>query len=696
VATTTTRKRTATAAAEPKKQAATKPAAKTTAAKATPTKATKAPAKAQPTPVAKSTAAKAAKATPTKATPTKATAAKAAPAKAAPKAEPKPAAATKATKSAATGGKKASGRNGTPPGEAHSAAVTDLLTRGREEGFLTHDQILEAIPTPEGQMGQVEELYAAAEEAGIEVLDEQNQPTLIGERDEEETDTAPAGTAKPKEAEEDLEALAADIIGIDDPVRMYLKEIGKVALLTAEEEVVLAKAIELGELIVEEPARALVNLFAWVTLDSEPKARSMAAMRAFDLPRESPRVTHEAIDWWVGRKRKTIEPPTIKLSKARKASNLDDDARTRLMEAESILKVLAADPSQGIRDAILFGATYRFRSISHAGAAELVEMERWSRETAQEIVKEYIEAGNDNEYLLSLGYDPTIPLDVPLEKRTGRLVEQSTDARKRLTEANLRLVVSIAKKYIGRGMSFLDLIQEGNIGLIRAVEKFDYEKGFKFSTYATWWIRQAITRAIADQARTIRIPVHMVETINRLIRVSRTLLQELGREPTVEEIARRMSRDEIIRELRDKLQREPTEGETDERVAEGPQTVSPEKVREIMKVSQEPVSLETPIGEEEDSHLGDFIPDLASVAPADAASHQLLKEQVEGVLDSLTPRERRVLQLRFGLEDGRSRTLEEVGRDFNVTRERIRQIEAKALRKLRHPSRSRKLKDYLE
>ncbi|MGH2381575.1 MAG: sigma-70 family RNA polymerase sigma factor, partial [Candidatus Limnocylindria bacterium] len=217
------------------------------------------------------------------------------------------------------------------------------------------------------------------------------------------------------------------------------------------------------------------------------------------------------------------------------------------------------------------------------------------------MVGEYITSGHDAEYLLSLGYDPTIPVDVPLEKRNGRLVEQSTDARKRLTEANLRLVVSIAKKYIGRGMSFLDLIQEGNIGLIRAVEKFDYEKGFKFSTYATWWIRQAITRAIADQARTIRIPVHMVETINRLIRVSRTLLQELGREPNVEEIARRMSRDEIIRELRDKLQREPTESEVDVRVAEGPQTVSPEKVREIMKVSQEPVSLETPIGEEEDS-----------------------------------------------------------------------------------------------
>ena len=584
---------------------------------------------------------------------------------------------------------------------AQAAIISGLITRGREEGFLTHDQILEALPQPEAQMAQVEELYAAAAEAGIEVLDDQNQPTLIGERDEDEpapaavTAATPA-TAKPKQTEEDLEALAADLIGIDDPVRMYLKEIGKVALLTAEEEVVLAKAIELGELIVEDPARSLVNLFAWVTLDSEPKARAMAAMRAFDLPKESPRVTRDAVDWWVGRKRKTIEPPVIKLAKARKAPNLDDEARTRLLEAESILKVLADDPAQGLKDAVLFGATYRFRSISHAGAAELVELETWARETAQDIVKEYIEAGNDAEYLLSLGYDPTIPLDVPLEKRTGRLVEQSTDARKRLTEANLRLVVSIAKKYIGRGMSFLDLIQEGNIGLIRAVEKFDYEKGFKFSTYATWWIRQAITRAIADQARTIRIPVHMVETINRLIRVSRTLLQELGREPTVEEIARRMSRDEVIRELRDKLQREPTEGEVDERVGEGPQTVSPEKVREIMKVSQEPVSLETPIGEEEDSHLGDFIPDLASVAPADAASHQLLKEQVEGVLDSLTPRERRVLQLRFGLEDGRSRTLEEVGRDFNVTRERIRQIEAKALRKLRHPSRSRKLKDYLE
>jgi RNA polymerase primary sigma factor len=574
-----------------------------------------------------------------------------------------------------------------------SSALENLLAKGRDEGFITHDQILQAMPQPEAHPEEIEELYAAAEESGVEVLDADNNPTLIAEPglDAEEA----AAVIKREGIDEDLDALAADLIGIDDPVRMYLKEIGKVALLTAEEEVVLAKAIELGELAVEDPARALVNLYTWVSSGSEPKARSMAAMRAFDLPKDSARVTRDAIDWWLARK-ETIAPPAVKFSKARRSPDLDDEARERIMHAESIMKLIGEDPGEGLKQAILFGHTYRQRAIDHAGAPELIELERWARETAQGIVRAYIEDGNDAAYLHELGYDPTIPPEVPLEKRAGRLVEQSVDARKRLTEANLRLVVSIAKKYIGRGMSFLDLIQEGNIGLIRAVEKFDYEKGFKFSTYATWWIRQAITRAIADQARTIRIPVHMVETINRLIRVSRTLLQELGREPTVEEIARRMSRDEIIRELRDKLQREPTEAETDEREAAGPQTVSPEKVREIMKVSQEPVSLETPIGEEEDSHLGDFIPDLASVAPADAASHQLLKEQVEGVLDSLTPRERRVLQLRFGLEDGRSRTLEEVGRDFNVTRERIRQIEAKALRKLRHPSRSRKLKDYLE
>ncbi|MDI3481130.1 MAG: polymerase primary sigma factor [Tepidanaerobacteraceae bacterium] len=267
-------------------------------------------------------------------------------------------------------------------------------------------------------------------------------------------------------------------------------------------------------------------------------------------------------------------------------------------------------------------------------------------------------------YLKEIGKVPLLSAEEEIEL-SKRIEKGDKEAKRRLAEANLRLVVSIAKKYVGRGMLFLDLIQEGNLGLMKAVEKFDYRKGYKFSTYATWWIRQAITRAIADQARTIRIPVHMVETINKLIRVQRQLLQELGREPLPEEIAEEME-------------------------------MPVEKVREIMKISQEPVSLETPIGEEEDSHLGDFIPDEDAQAPADAAAYLLLKEQLEDVLETLTPREEKVLRLRFGLDDGKPRTLEEVGQVFGVTRERIRQIEAKALRKLRHPSRSKKLKDFLE
>ena len=267
-------------------------------------------------------------------------------------------------------------------------------------------------------------------------------------------------------------------------------------------------------------------------------------------------------------------------------------------------------------------------------------------------------------YLKEIGKVPLLTADEEIEI-AKRMEQGDEEAKRKLSEANLRLVVSIAKRYVGRGMLFLDLIQEGNLGLIKAVEKFDFRKGFKFSTYATWWIRQAITRAIADQARTIRIPVHMVETINKLIRVSRQLLQELNREPLPEEIAKVMG-------------------------------ISDTKVREIIKIAQEPVSLETPIGEEEDSHLGDFIPDEDAPAPAEAASFALMKEQLLDVLDTLTAREEKVLRLRFGLDDGRQRTLEEVGREFNVTRERIRQIEAKALRKLRHPSRSKKLKDYLD
>lgn len=267
-------------------------------------------------------------------------------------------------------------------------------------------------------------------------------------------------------------------------------------------------------------------------------------------------------------------------------------------------------------------------------------------------------------YLKEIGKVPLLSAEEEVEL-AQRMAQGDPEAKRKLAEANLRLVVSIAKRYVGRGMLFLDLIQEGNLGLIKAVEKFDYQKGYKFSTYATWWIRQAITRAIADQARTIRIPVHMVETINKLIRISRQLLQQYGRDPLPEELAKEMN-------------------------------ISEEKVREILKIAQEPVSLETPIGEEEDSHLGDFIPDDDAPAPAEAAAFTMLKEQLMDVLDTLTPREEKVLKLRFGLEDGRARTLEEVGKEFQVTRERIRQIEAKALRKLRHPSRSKKLRDFLE
>ena len=543
---------------------------------------------------------------------------------------------------------------------------------------------------------------------------------------------------------EELEALNADMIGIDDPVRMYLKEIGKVALLTAEEEVVLAKAIELGEQIIEEPWKAVVSLHEWTLHETERKTRTAKPQHRLPFGPETHRMVADGIAAPAAADL-LVPPPDFHLIKAGKDA-LSDGTQALLKEARALVNAYTNAPTAEHFVALL---DWSFHSV-HNGDLDsrdnvgLRAIYNWSRDdVAFPALQRWIEAGNDADLLKRMGFDPEVPQQTKMRDRKGDVVKIGRDAREQLTSANLRLVVSIAKKYIGRGMSFLDLIQEGNIGLIRAVEKFDFEKGFKFSTYATWWIRQAITRAIADQARTIRIPVHMVETINRLIRVSRQLLQDLGREPTVEEIAMAMTlgsenankifgavggRDNILSfEIRgDKV---PTlrlglgdpslvsmeeldeEGfvtqqhgrELDielpkkkERESEQVVVVTPDKVREIIKVSQEPVSLETPIGEEEDSHLGDFIEDRGALAPAEAASHQLLKEQVEAVLDSLTGRERRVLQLRFGLEDGRARTLEEVGKEFNVTRERIRQIEAKALRKLRHPSRSRKLKDYLE
>ncbi len=388
--------------------------------------------------------------------------------------------------------------------------IKELLSKGQGRGVLTQDEIGESLQALHLSVEQMDHFYSLLEEMNVEVVDGPSAENLA---EMEEDEAEEAEEEKEETLEKDMEL--AGKTPTNDPVRMYLKEIGKVPLLTASEEVDLAKKIEAGE-----------------------------------------------------------------------------EASVKLRE----------------------------------------KSEKLSREELRTLRR---------------------------QERTGQ------EAKRKLVEANLRLVVSIAKRYVGRGMLFLDLIQEGNLGLIRAVEKFDFRKGYKFSTYATWWIRQAITRAIADQARTIRIPVHMVETINKLIRVQRSLLQELGREPTPEEIAEQME-------------------------------LTPEKVREIIKVSQEPVSLETPIGEEEDSHLGDFIEDADAVVPIDAASFILLQEQLEDVLNSLNEREKEVIRLRFGLTDGHPRTLEEVGREFGVTRERIRQIESKTLAKLRHPTRSAKLRDYLE
>ncbi len=428
--------------------------------------------------------------------------------------------------------------------------------------------------------------------------------------------------------------------GIDDPVRMYLREIGRVNLLTAEDERYLSRQMEEGNWIrdFEEEWRILNG--------RNPNALEVTIFLLLQLESLLPEIAVIAEE--IGKS----HLPLFDLTK-------DSDFRERVDQE--------MDPE--LREALIARFQPEDEEYDEARAEErLVQVSVVTHIFDNRHVRHLLRATGGLEQLMPCPPDlddKLEPISLRCERHIGVLKEDAYLSEKRLTEANLRLVVSVAKKYIGRGMSMLDLIQEGNIGLVRAVEKFDYRKGYKFSTYATWWIRQAITRAIADQARTIRIPVHMVETINKQVRVSRRLVQELGREPTYEEIGQGMG-------------------------------VDAQRVREIIKVSQEPVSLETPIGEEDDSHLGDFVEDEKMVAPDAAAGQQLLKETVGAVLSSLSPRERQVLELRFGLGDGRARTLEEVGRDFDVTRERIRQIEAKALRQLRHPTRATRLRDYIE
>ncbi len=511
----------------------------------------------------------------------------------------------------------------------------------------------------------ITELELAARLNADPMLDEPDPLELAA------ADTAAAASTRPAAAviaddDDDDDPAEATVVTADDPLlddslAMYLREIARVPLLTAEEEVVLAKSIELGEQILTEPWRAILSLQVWGANASEATTRAKRPEYVLPFTSDATRMLRSAIEGIAAEGDLPTAPrlPAVDGAEGPDAGQKVVAIYNERLDPESLIALV--DWALGAAQSK--DATLREREGVQGLAA-------WAEDTVLPMLERWILSGHDAELLRRMGYDPDVA-GPTLRHGKGELVRLGRQAREHLTSANLRLVVSVAKKYQNRGMSLLDLIQEGNAGLIRAVEKFEYQRGFKFSTYATWWIRQAVQRGLADQSRTIRIPVHMVETIARMQKATRELSHRLGRAPTAEEVAEQM-------------------------VAAGDVQITADRVREMIRMRRDPVSLEKPIGEEEDTTLGDFLEDSDAVAPEEAATQTMLREQVYAVLGSLNGRERKVLELRFGLEDGRQRTLEEVGREFGLTRERVRQIEAEALRKLRHPSRSRKLRGYIE